>query len=89
MADELWLWLRADFPHDGWWREATLVLSDGTNRTLPLEKTGGRQSFDLGGSVVSWLRLEGLVQAESGFPAFSQVEVWGTSASQEMREANA
>ena len=89
VADELRVWLRADFPHDGWWREATLVLSDGTQTKLSFEKTGERQAFALGGSVVSWLRLEGFVQAEPGFPALSQVEVWGTNACEEEQEAHA
>ena len=78
-ADELRLYLRADFPHDSWWKSAVLVLSDGTSRTLVLERTGRCQRFMLGGAKTEWLRLEQLEKgAEEGFAALSQIEVWGT-----------
>ena len=78
VADELRLYLRADFPHDTTWRRAEVVLSDGTVLALDLEKTGARQSFDLGGHAIEWLRLRNLEKRdEEGFPALSQLEVWG------------
>lgn len=81
VADELRLYLRADFPHDSWWRKAEAALSDGSRLALHLEKTGRRQTFALGGRVITWIRLEHLVQAaEPGFPALSQIEVWGRTA---------
>lgn len=81
MADELRFYLRADFPHDTCWEQATLTLSDGTELSLTLEKTGARQTFDLGGRTIEWLRLGNLVKRdEDGFPGLSQLEVWGTRA---------
>lgn len=80
-ADELRLYLRADFPHDSWWKEAHVVLSDGSEKTIQLEKTGRCQRFPLKGAKIEWLRLERLVKGEEeGFPALSQIEVWGTVA---------
>lgn len=77
-ADELRLYLRADFPHDSWWESAVAVLSDGERLPLRLAKTGACQRFSLGQRTISWLRLEHLRQApEPGFPALSQIEVWG------------
>lgn len=78
IADELRLYLRADFPHDTCWESAQLELSDGSVVDLSLKKTGERQTFDLGGAYVSWVKFKRLVKrAEDGFPGLSQIEVWG------------
>ena len=78
MADELRLYLRADFPHDTCWEHARLELSSGEDLALELAKTGARQTFDLGGRTLSWVRLHGLEKRdEEGFPGLSQLEVWG------------
>lgn len=78
LADELRLYLRADFPHDSWWESAVAVLSDGERLALEFGKTGACQRFSLRHRTVSWLRLERFQQApEPGFPALSQIEVWG------------
>ncbi len=78
-AQTLVLTTRADFPHDAWWTRATLELSDGTTRTLPLEKTAAGQAFDLGGVAITGLSLRDLIKADdpSPFPALTQVEVYG------------
>ena len=78
VAHELRLFLRADFPHDSWWKQATVTLSDGTSRIINVERTGQPQSFSLDASHIEWLRLENLVRGdESPFPALSQLQVWG------------
>lgn len=78
VADELHLYLRADFPHDTCWERATVELSDGTELPLALEKTGACQCFALGGRAIEWLRLGSLIKrAEDGFPGLAQLEVWG------------
>lgn len=77
-ADELRLYLRADFPHDSFWREALIEFSDGDRQVLSLRKTGERQTFDLGERRIEWLRLKNLVpHDEQGFCALSQLELWG------------
>lgn len=78
-ADELRLYLRADFPHDTCWSQATVELSDGFETTIALKKTGDCQTFDLGGRSVEWVCLKSLVKCdEEGFPGLAQLEVWGT-----------
>ena len=78
VADELRLYLRADFPHDTCWESAKLELSDGSMLDLSLEKAGERQTFDLGGRRISWVKIGQLVKRdEDGFPGLSQIEVWG------------
>lgn len=79
-AERMALTLRADFPHDAYWVSGHAVLSDGTEVSFPLSKTGDRQYIDLGGRVVRWLRLERLVKSNdpSAFPALTEWEVFGT-----------
>ncbi|WP_427023079.1 carbohydrate-binding protein [Aureimonas ureilytica] len=80
--DEVALTLRADFPHDAWWRQADIVLSDGSRETLNLVKTDRRQGFAIVPRVVEWLRLERLVKADdpSPFPALTRIEAFGHEA---------
>lgn len=80
-AEEVVLCLRADFPHDTWWQQATITCSDGFETTVRLEKTGLPQRFGLGedGRDVEWVRLSNLVKADdpAEFPALSQLMVMG------------
>lgn len=73
------LTLRADFPHDAYWVRGQVELSDGAIIDFPLERTGERQSIDLGGRRARWLRLQSLVKSDdpSAFPALRQWEVFG------------
>ena len=76
------LTLRADFPHDAYWVRGEVALSDGAVVRFPLEKTGERQTIDLGGRRARWLRLQNLVKSDdpSAFPALRQWEVFGHDA---------
>ena len=78
-ADRMALTLRADFPHDAYWTEGTVALSDGGEITFPLEKTGDRQFVDLGRHAVRWMRLEKMKKSDdpSAFPALTEWEVFG------------
>ena len=78
VADELRLYLRADYPHDTWWRSARVSFSDGTSLPLAFKGQGGAQSFELGGRVFDWLRFDDFVRDDpAGYAAFSQVMVMG------------
>lgn len=80
LADEIRLTLRADFPHDSWWEEATVEFSDGSREVFHLEKTGEPQHFPIEPRKIEWLMLKELKKApdQSPFPALTQIEVWGT-----------
>lgn len=80
LIDRISLYLRADFPHDAWWREASLTFSDGHLLTIPLVKSGAAQTFAMPARRVEWVRLHDLKKADdpSPFPALSQIEAWGT-----------
>jgi len=77
--EQMKLYLRADFPHDAWWRQVSLTLSNGTTGVIELEKTARGQCFDLSASDVEWVQLHSLIKADdpSPFPALTQLEIWG------------
>lgn len=77
--DTLVLYLRADFPHDAYWIEGTVTLSDGYEKTFPLEGVDGPQRIALGKHRVRSLRLHRLIKCDmpSAFPALRQLEVYG------------
>ena len=79
LVDEMALTLRADFPHDAYWTNGHVVLSDGSEMAFPLEKTGERQHISLGQHTVRWMRLERMQKSDdpSAFPALTEWEVFG------------
>ncbi|MBT0571059.1 hypothetical protein KIK84_12035 [Curvibacter sp. CHRR-16] len=79
MADEVVLYLRADFPHDAWWERVSVTFSDGETVDLSLHKSGAAQRFSFVERKIEWLKLHSLVKADdpSPFPALTQIEVWG------------
>ncbi len=80
--DQVGITLRADFPHDSWWKKGTLVLSDGQEMPLSFIKTADTQFFSVGEHTVEWVRLKDLVKAAtiSPFPALTEWEVFGREA---------
>lgn len=80
--DELRLITRADFPHDSWWKEATVVFSDGSSEVLPMQKSAAPHIFSIRRQGISWLRIERLIRADdpSPFPALTQILAWGRNA---------
>ena len=80
--DEMALTLRADFPHDAYWVSGHVVMSDGSEASYDLQKTGNRQYIPLGQHTVTWLRLERMQKSDdpSAFPALIELEVFGADA---------
>ena len=81
-VDELRLTLRADFPHDSYWTQATVAFDDGSREVLQLTKTAAPQTFAITPRTAKSLKLFELKKAEdpSPFPALTQLEAWGTEA---------
>ncbi len=79
MTDRIVLYLRADFPHDSWWKEVAIVFSDGSRLTAAMEKTHHGQEIIFDEKEIEWLELCELKKAEdeSPFPALTQIEVYG------------
>jgi hypothetical protein len=80
--DRLDLFLRADFPHDNWWKDITFEFSDETSIIVHPVKSGKRQTFAIEPRKISWIRMMNLIKAEeeSPFPALTQIEIYGTEA---------
>ncbi len=81
--DEVVITNRADFPHDNWWRKATLKFSDGTQETVDFIKTAERQHFSIvkkGITTITMCEMKKDENDPSPFPALTQIEAWGTEA---------
>ena len=77
--DCITLYLRADFPHDNWWKAAKLTFSDDSAMNIDLQKTASGQEFHFEKKRVSWLKLSELIPSDepSPFLALTQIEVYG------------
>ena len=77
--DCLKVYIRADFPHDSWWTQATVTFSDGSKEVLDLVKYDRAQTFHISAREIEWLTFGTLLKAddESPFPALTQLEVYG------------
>ena len=84
-VDELRLTLRADYPHDSFWKSTVVRFSDGTLEKLPLQMTARPQCFPIAPRTVTSLTLCDFQKNDdpSPFTALTQIEVWGTDASTE------
>lgn len=77
--DRIIVYIRADFPHDNWWRTVDFTFSDGSCMTVQLEKTKEKQEFLFQEKIIEWMELGNLKKSDepSPFPALSQLEVYG------------
>jgi len=73
------VYLRADFPHDAWWKEGEVEFSDGTHTVLTFKKCGCAQTFTCDKKKVTSLVFKNLIKADdpSPFPALTQFQAWG------------
>lgn len=81
-ADRLRIYLRADFPHDNWWKQVTVRFDDGSTMNCSLEKTDQGQEILMQPKRMTWIQLEKLIPSDepSPFPALTQLEVYGREA---------
>ena len=76
------LFLRADFPHDTYWKECDVEFSDGTKVHANLIGTADGQKIDFEPKTTEMVKLTGFKQQrlEDGslsFAALTQIEVYG------------
>ena len=77
-VDKMVIYLRADFPHDGYWKSARIEFSDGSGENIELKKTAAAQEFHFQRRRTAYVRLARLVPApEGGWCALTEVQVWG------------
>ena len=76
------IYLRADFPHDTYWKECDVEFSDGTKVHANFVKTADGQKVDFEPKTTEMVKLTGFKQQrlEDGslsFAALTQIEVYG------------
>ncbi len=81
-VSEVVLFLRADFPHDTYWKECDIEFSDGEKIHADLIGTADGQKVIAGGKLTEMVKLTGFKQQrlEDGslsFAALTQIEVYG------------
>jgi hypothetical protein len=69
--DTIRLYVRADYPHDGYWTSATVTCSDGSTRPMVLQRTG-----------VTWVTIGDFVQPVTplAWVGLTEVQVLGADA---------
>lgn len=77
-VDKIRMMVRADFPHDSYWKSARVEFSDGSEEDIQLVAVPGFQDFRFKKRKVAWLRLTNLVPAdETRWCSLIEVEAWG------------
>ena len=79
-VDKLGLVTRADFPHDNYWKQASVTFSDGSEMSLSMERSTEPHEFVFEPKQITGLTLHKLIKDDtdpSPFPALTQLEVYG------------
>ena len=89
-VDRVTIYLRADFPHDTYWKEAELEFSDKSRIPLTLRGTKDGQTFEVPKKKTRTVKLTGFRQQrlEDGslsFAALSQIEIYGNYIKEEKK----
>ncbi len=76
------IFLRADFPHDTYWKEADVEFSDGTRIHADLKGVAEGQAVEFEPKLTEYVKLTGFKQQrlEDGslsFAALTQIEIYG------------
>jgi hypothetical protein len=78
VVDKIRLMVRADFPHDSYWKSANVEFSDGSSVPIEIKQSADFQEFSFPKKQVSWLRITNLVPADPArWCSFIEVEAWG------------
>jgi hypothetical protein len=76
--DKIRLMVRADFPHDSYWKSADVEFSDGSRLPIQIGSSAELQDFPFPKRRVSWLRITNVVPEDpSKWCSFIEVEAWG------------
>lgn len=76
--DKIRLMVRADFPHDSYWKSADVEFSNGSHVPLKISSSPEFQDFSFSKRRVTWLRIANVVPADPAkWCSFIEVEAWG------------
>jgi hypothetical protein len=77
-VDKVVIFIRADFPHDGYWQTGKLEFSDGSVENISFQKIAAPQTFTFSKRKITKIRLTDLVQPEPlMWCAISEIQVFG------------
>ena len=77
--DKVRLMIRADFPHDSYWKNLDIEFSDGSRVPLQISSSAAFQDFSFPRRKVSWLRIVNVVPEDpTKWCALIEIEAWGT-----------
>ena len=78
-TDRIDFYLRADFPHDTYWKLIEIEFSDGSRVTGNFEETAAAQTVSFEKKKTSYIRLTNFKQAANplSWAALSQIKVFG------------
>ncbi len=77
-VDKIRLMIRADFPHDSYWKSAVVEFSDGSQLPLQISSSSNLQEFHFTKRAVSWFRLTKLTPEDPAkWCSMIEVEAWG------------
>lgn len=78
VVDSITIYIRADFPHDGYWFKGQVGFSDGQKIQITLDSTSRPQSFKFPQHVTNYVLIDSLVWRKADtWCAFTQVQVFG------------
>ncbi len=78
VIDKLVIWIRADFPHDSYWKSATVHFSDNSTLKIKLDSTAAPQTFAISPArVTSYVLFDSLIQSSAKWCGWTEVQVWG------------
>lgn len=76
--DKVRLMIRADFPHDSYWKNLDIEFSDGSKVPLQIDSSPAFQDFSFPKRKVSWLRIANVVPEDPAkWCALIEIEAWG------------
>jgi hypothetical protein len=76
--DKIRLMVRADFPHDSYWKSAVVEFSDGSQLPIQINSSAEFQEFSFPKRKISSFRLIKLVPVDpEKWCSFIEVEAWG------------
>ena len=83
--DKIVFFLRADFPHDTYWKSISVKFADGSVETAHFEKTDKGQALTFPEKTTDFIFLHDFKQISYplSWAALSQIEVWGTYVKEE------
>jgi hypothetical protein len=77
-VDKIQLMIRADFPHDSYWKSAVVEFSDGSRLPIQITSSAGLQKFNFPKRRITWFRITKLVPEDPAkWCGLIEVEAWG------------